>query len=78
MNDDDEKKGIDKKERSLLNFAYFVACSDPQAAVDFLFRSLQKVGKEEDFLILREKIAKLLEENHYHYEAAFIRTIDKK
>ena len=77
-NDDDEKKGIDKKERSLINFTYFVACSDPQAAVDFLYRSLKKVGKEENFSTLREKIAKLLEENCYHYEAAFIRSIDKK
>ena len=76
-NDYEEKKGIEKEECSLINFTYFVACSDPEAAADFLFRSLKKAGKEENFSILREKIANLLKENQYHYEAAFIRTIDK-
>ena len=76
-NDNDEKKGMGKKERSLINFTYFVACSDPQAAVDFLYRSLKKVGKEELFPFFKEKVASLLEENKCHYEAALLRSIDK-
>ena len=66
---------IYKNEKALINFTYFVACNNPQSAANFLYKVLEEEGKEEIFPILKEKIANLLEQNQYNYEAALLRTI---
>ena len=70
-----DENEVYKNESKIINFTYFVACSDPQRAADFLYKALKKKGKEKTFPILREKVAKLLEQNRYNYEAALLRTI---
>ena len=70
-----DENEVYKKERKIIDFTYFVACSDPQRAADFLYKALKEEGKEKTFLILREKIAILLEQNQYKQQAALLRTI---
>ncbi len=70
----DEYK-IYKNESKVINFTFFVACSDPQSAANFLYSVLKEEGKEKIFPILKEKVVKLLEREQYNQEAALLRTI---
>ena len=70
-----DKSEIYKKETKIINFTYFVACKDPQHAADFLYKTLKKKGKEENFPILKEKVANLLEQNQYSEQAKLLRKI---
>ncbi len=54
-----------------------MACNDPQFAANFLYKALKKERKENLFPILREKVANLLEQERYNYEANRLRTINK-
>ena len=70
-----DKYEIYKNESKVINFTFFVACSDPQSAANFLYSVLKEEGKEKNFPVLKEKVANLLEQERYDYEAALLRTI---
>jgi len=75
-NEYEDNYEIYKNEKALINFTFFVACKNPQSAATFLYSVLKGEEKKKLFPILRERIAKLLEQNYCHYEAAVLRTIN--
>ena len=71
-----DKFEIYKSEKAIINFTFFVACNNPPSATNFLYSVLKEEGKEKLFPILRERVANLLEQHQYNYEAALLRTIN--
>ena len=72
-----DKSEIYKGEKTIIHFTFIMACNDPQFAVNFLYKALKKEKKENLFPILKEKVANLLEQERYNYEASCLRTINK-
>jgi len=70
-----DKSEIYKGEKTIIYFTFVMACNDPQFAADFLYRALKKEEKDKLFPILRERVANLLEQEQYDYEANLLRTI---
>ena len=71
------KSEIYKGEKTIIHFTFIMACNDPQFAANFLYKALKKERKENLFPILKEKVANLLEQERYNYEASRLRTINK-
>ena len=71
-----DKNEIYKNEKMIIHFTFVMACNDPQFAASFLYRALKKEKKENIFPILKERVADLLDQERYNYEAASLRTIN--
>ena len=70
------KNEIYKNEKMVIHFTFVMACNDPQFAASFLYKALKKERKENLFPILKERVAVLLEQERYNYEATLLRTIN--
>ena len=72
-----DKSEIYKGEKTIIHFTFIMACNDPQFAANFLYKALKKERKEKLFPIFKERVANLLEQEGYNYEASRLRTINK-
>lgn len=70
-----DKNKIYKNEKMIIHFTFEMACNDPRFAADFLYEALEKEKMENLYPIFIEKVANLLEQERYNYEAACLRTI---